>query len=92
MADTDYADDLALLAYTPAQAESQLHSLEQTEGGMSFKQEVAISCLSGQPLKLVDQFPYLCFDVSFTESNIKICRGKALTVTNRLLIKWKSVE
>ena len=30
----DYADDLVLLANTPAQAESQLHSLDQAAGGI----------------------------------------------------------
>ena len=32
--DADYADDIELLANTPAQAESLLHSLEQTAGGI----------------------------------------------------------
>ena len=60
--DADNADDLAFLANTPAQAESQLHSPEQVAGGirlymntnktesMCFKQEGAIST-SGRPLK-----------------------------------------
>ena len=30
----DYADDIALLANTPAQAESLLHSLEQASAGI----------------------------------------------------------
>ena len=30
--DTDYADDISLLANTPTQAESLLHSLEQAAG------------------------------------------------------------
>ena len=34
MIDADYADDLALHANEPAQAESLLHSLEQTAGGI----------------------------------------------------------
>ena len=50
------------------QAKSLLHSLEQAAGGISlhmnankieficFKQEGAISTLSGKPLKLVDKF------------------------------------
>ena len=58
MRDTDYIDDLALLTNTPAQAESLLHSLEQSAGGISFyvnanktkfKQEASISTLSGKP-------------------------------------------
>ena len=32
----DYADDIALLSNTPAQVESQLHSLERAAGGLSF--------------------------------------------------------
>ena len=32
--DADYADDLALLANIPTQAESLLHSLEQAIGGI----------------------------------------------------------
>ena len=32
--DTDYADDIALLANTPAQAEILLHSLERAAAGI----------------------------------------------------------
>ena len=32
--DTDYADDIALMANTPNQAESLLHSLEQAAAGI----------------------------------------------------------
>ena len=35
MTDADYADDLALLTNTSAQAESLLHSLEKAEGGIN---------------------------------------------------------
>ena len=34
MTDTDYADDLALLANIPAQTESLLHNPEQAAGGI----------------------------------------------------------
>ena len=62
MTDADYADDLALLANTPAQAESLLHSLKQALGGtglninpnttvfICFKHKWDISTLSGKPL------------------------------------------
>ena len=36
---TDYVDDIALLANTPAQAESLLHSLERATGGIADKTE-----------------------------------------------------
>ena len=79
MTDTDYADDLALLANIPAQAESLLHSLEQAAESinlyvnanvlmfMCFKQKEAMSSQSGKHLKLVDQFTYLSSNISSTE-------------------------
>ena len=63
MTDADYADDQALLTYTPAQAEPQLHSLEQTAGGIGrcvnanktefrcFKEELEILIFIGKTLK-----------------------------------------
>ena len=97
-----YADDLALLANTPAQAESLLHIPKQTAGGIGlhmntnkteficFKQEGAISPLSCWPLKLVDNFSYPHSNISSTESNVNIRQAKALAVINRLSIMWKS--
>ena len=67
----DYADDIALLANTPTQAESLLHSLEQSACGigldvntdkmefMCFNHRGNISTLNGRSLKLVDKFTYL---------------------------------
>ena len=69
--DADYADDIALLANSPAQAETLLHSLEQAAGGidlhvnadkteyMYFTQRGDISTLEGGPLKLVVKFTLL---------------------------------
>ena len=68
--DADYADDLILLANTPAQAESLQHSLKQAARGFGlyvnsdktdftcFDQDSAIS-LNGKPLKIVEEFVYL---------------------------------
>ena len=62
--DADYADDITLLANTPAQAETLLHSLERAAAGidlhvnadkmeyMCFNQRGDISTLKGGPLKL----------------------------------------
>ena len=95
MTDADYADDLALLTNTPAQAESQFHTLEQAAGGinlhvnankrefMCFNQEGAISTLKGNPLKLVDQFTYLGSNISSTERDANICIAKVLTTIDR---------
>ena len=69
--DADYADDIAILANTPNQAETLLYSLERAAAGIGFhvnahKTEYMcynltgdISTLDGTPLKLVDKFTYL---------------------------------
>ena len=66
-----YADDIAILANTPNQAETLLHSLERAAAGIGFyanahkteymcyNQTGDISTLDGTPLKLVDKFTYL---------------------------------
>ena len=77
--DADYADDIALLANTPNQAETLLHSLERAAAGIGlhvnahkteficFNQKGDISTLDGTSLKLVDKFTYLGSSVSSTE-------------------------
>ena len=83
--DADYADDLVLLANIPDQTKSLMHSLEQAAGGigsnmnadktefiMSFKQDGALSTLSGKPLKFVEKFTYLISNISSTKSNVNI--------------------
>ena len=66
--DTDYADDIALLANAHAQAETLPHRLERAAAGiclhvnahkteyMSFNQTGDISSLNSSSLKLVDKF------------------------------------
>ena len=90
---TDYADDIALLANTPAQVEILLHSLEWAAAGIGlyvnpdkteytcFNQRGDISTLKGGPLKLVDKFTYLGSSVSSTETYIKTRLAKAWTAT-----------
>ena len=68
--DPDYADDIAILAKTPNQAETRLHSLERAAAViglhvnahkteyMCYNQTGDISTLDGTPLKLVDKFTY----------------------------------
>ena len=85
----DYAGDLALLANTPAQAQSMLHSLERAAGGiglhvnankteyMCFNQIGDISTLNGRSLKLVDKFTDLGGSVSSTEHDINTRLVKA---------------
>ena len=87
--DADYADDIALLANTPTQAETLLHRLERTAAGiglhvkaqnteyMCLNQRDDISTLNGSSLKLVDKFTYLGSSVSSTETNINTRLAKA---------------
>ena len=86
--DEDYAEDIALLANTPAKAEIRLHSLEGASVGiglhvnapkteyMCFNQRGDISTLNCSSLKLVDKFTYLGSSVSSTETDINTtCKG-----------------
>ena len=102
MTDANYANDIALLANTPNQAETLLHSLERATAGiglhvsaqktefMCFNQKGDISTLDGTSLKLVDKFTYLGSSVSSTEKDIDTRLTKAWTAIDRLSIVWKS--
>ena len=99
---TDYADDIAILANTPNQVETLLHSLERATTGiglhvnahktdyMSFDQTGDISTLDGTSLKLVDKFTYLGSSVSPTEKDIETRLTKTWTAIDKLSIIWKS--
>ena len=92
----------ALIANTPVQAESQLHSLERAAAGiglhvnankteyMCFNRRGNISTLKGGPLKLVNKFTYLGGSVSSTENDINVRLAKAWTATDKLSVIWKS--
>ena len=100
--DAGYADDIAILANTPDQAETLLHSLERAAAGiglyvnahkteyMCYNQTGDISTLDGTPLKLVDKFTYLRSSVESTEKDIDTRLTKAWTAINRLSVIWKS--
>ena len=100
--DADFADDLVLLANTPNQAETLLHSLERAAAGiglhvnalkteyMCYNQTGNIAKLDGASLKLVDKFIYLGSSVSSTEKDIDTRLTKAWTAIDRLSIIWKS--
>ena len=102
IADADYADDMAILANTPNQAETLLHSLERAATGiglhvnahktecMCYYQTGDISTRDGTSLKLVDKFTYLGSSVSSTEKDIDTRLTKAWTVIDKLTIIWKS--
>ena len=98
----DYADDIVLLANTPNQAETLLHSLERAAAGiglhinahkteyMCYNQTGDITTLDGASLKLVDKFTYLGSSISSTEKDIDTRLTKAWTAIDRLSIIGKS--
>ena len=100
--DADYADDIALLANTPSQAETLQHSLEQVVVGiglyvnahkteyMCFYQTGDIPTLNGSSLKLVGKFAYLGSSVSSTKNDINARLAKTWTAIDSLLVIWKS--
>ena len=97
----DYADDIAILANTPIQAETLLYSLDRAAAGIGsyvngrkteykcFNQTGDISPLGGSYLKLIDKFTYLTSSVSSTEKDIDTWLMKAWTAINKLLVIWK---
>ena len=96
------ADDIAILANTPNQAETLLHSLERATAGiglhvnahkteyMCYNQTGDITTLDGTPLKLADKFTYLGSSVSSTEKDINTWLTKTWKAIDRLSIIWKS--
>ena len=98
----NYADDISILANTPNQAETLLHSLEWAAAGiglhvnahkteyMCYNQTGDFSTLDGTSLKLVDKFTYLGSGISSTEKDIDTQLTKAWTAIDRLSIIWKS--
>ena len=95
-------DDIVLLANTPNQAETLLHSLERAAAGfglhvnahkteyMCYNQTGNISTLDGTSLKLVDKFTYLGNSISSTEKDIDTRLTKAWKAIDRLSMIWKS--
>ena len=100
--DAEYTDDIVILANTPNQAKTLLHSLEQAAAGiglhinvhetecMYFNQTGDISTLDGTSLKLVDKFNYLGSSVSSTKKDIDTRLTKTWTAIDKLSIIWKS--
>ena len=100
--DTDYADDIALLANTPTQVETLQLSLERAAACidlyvnvhktkcMCFNQRGNSSTLKGGLLKLVDKFIYQGSSVSSTEKDVNTLQAKAWTGIDRLSVIWKS--
>ena len=95
--DEDCADDIALLANTPAQAETLLHSLERAAPCQCRQNRIHmiyqrgdICTLNSSSLKLVVKLIYEGSSVSSTETDINSQLAKAWTAIDRLLVIWKS--
>ena len=100
--DADYADNIAILANAPAQAETILHSLKRASAGiglhvnahkteyMCFNQTGDISSVNGSFPKLVNKLTFLGSSVSSTETDIDTRLTKAWTAINRQSVIWKS--
>ena len=100
--DADYADDIAILANTPNQAETLQHSLERVAAHiglhvnahkteyMCYNQTGDISTLDGTSLKLVDKITNLGSSISSTEKDIDTRLTKGWTAIDKLSIIWKS--
>ena len=100
--DADYADDIAILANTPDQTETLLHSMEPAAAGiglhvnahkteyMCFNQTGDISPRRRKLFETGRQFTYLGSRVSSTEKDIDTQLTKAWIAIDKLLIIWKS--
>ena len=98
----EHADDIALLANTPAQAKSLLHCLERETASiglyvnadktkyMQSNQRDDISTLNWSSLKLLDYFTYQGSSVSSSEKDINTWLAKVWTAIDKLSVIWKS--
>ena len=94
--DADYANDIAILANTPVQVETLLHSLERAATGIGlhvnahkteyvcFNQTGNISTLGGSSLKLVDKFTHLGSSVTLAKKGIDMRLSKAWTAIGHM--------
>ena len=106
--DSDYADDIGLLANATAQAETLLHSLQWATAGIClhvnthkmeykcFNQTGNICTLNVSSLKLVDKVTYLGTSVSSTDTLIdthgQLLIGYGSYKSQTWSIKWSAVS
>ena len=104
LTDLDFADDIALLSNTSAQAQELLRKVEHAASCvglhmnakktqfMTFNQpgRVSIQTMDGSSLKKVDDFKYLGSWVRSTEQDIKVRKAMAWKACNKLTKIWKS--
>ena len=97
--DANNADHISLLANTPSQANTLLHSLQRAAASIglhvnankreftSFNQTGDLSTLNGSSLKLVDKFAFLGRSVSSTEIDINTRIAKARTAISHMEVR-----
>ena len=88
MTNSDYANDLALLANTLFQAESLLHNLSKHQLLLIQINQISldVSTFTGTPLKLEYLFAYLGINVLSTDNDVNIRLVKAWKALDRLMI------
>ena len=101
--DTDYADDIALLSDTTAQAEKLLHQVQtaakqiglhvnndKTEFILFNQEQQQIKTVDNKNLKRVDDFLYLGAWIYSSERDINVRIAKAWAALRKLDVIWKS--
>ena len=98
--DTDYADDLAVLADVLKDATFLLHSIERTakEIGLNLSADKTVHqdasegmmSLDGEKRKQVEDFKHLGSYIASTEHDVNIRLGKAWDALNEMDKIWKS--
>ena len=103
LADTEFADDIALLTNTIAEAQKLLHTVEEVAAsvGLSMNESKTkymteaindgiITSRSGETIERVDDFLYLGARINSSEADITVRKAKAWAACHRLKKIWKS--
>ncbi len=103
LADTEFADDIALLSKTIEDAQNLLHTVEEVSAsvGLSMNEsktkymaevidDGVITSRSGEIIERVNDFLYLGERINSSEDDITVRKAKALAACHKLKKIWKS--
>ena len=104
IADTDFADDIALIADSVEEAQKMLEEVEKAAAkvGLQMNEDktkylvqniedpAPMYAVSGESIELVDDFLYLGGWVESTEKDIKVRKAKAWAACHKLKTIWNS--
>ena len=102
LTDADYADDIALFADNPEDAEKLLHLLEISAANiglhvnskktefMTLNTDGTIKTINQTPLKKVQEFNYLGSNIASSEKDADVRIAKGWAALDKLKIIWKS--